>query len=99
MFRVFFQVSLVSIPSREELRQKNLFSVSDCKMYWQSNGEYLAVKVDRYTKTKKSTYTGFELFRVKERTTRLLHSHGNLKVTVLLSSMVMVHDQIFLSIQ
>lgn len=41
----WIQVSLVSIPSREELRQKNLFSVSDCKMYWQSNGDYLAVKV------------------------------------------------------
>lgn len=61
------QVSLMQIPSKDELRQKNLFSVSDCKMYWQSNGDYLAVKVDRYTKTKKSTYTGFELFRVKER--------------------------------
>ncbi|GKA16614.1 eukaryotic translation initiation factor 3 subunit B-like protein, partial [Tanacetum coccineum] len=52
---------------KEELKQKNLFSVSDCKMYWQSNGEYLAVKVDRYTKTKKSTYNGFELFRIKKR--------------------------------
>ncbi|KAJ0961633.1 hypothetical protein J5N97_001130 [Dioscorea zingiberensis] len=51
------KVCLVQIPGKEELRQKNLFSVSDCKMYWQSNGEYLAVKVDRYTKTKKSTYT------------------------------------------
>lgn len=61
------RVSLVQIPSKEELRQKNLFSVSDCKMYWQSNGDFLAVKVDRYTKTKKSTYTGFELFRIKER--------------------------------
>ncbi|GAA0145959.1 hypothetical protein Leryth_013162 [Lithospermum erythrorhizon] len=61
------RVSLVQIPSKDELRQKNLFSVSDCKMYWQSKGEYLAVKVDRYTKTKKSTYTGFELFRIKER--------------------------------
>ncbi|MCH85443.1 eukaryotic translation initiation factor 3 subunit B-like, partial [Trifolium medium] len=61
------RVSLVQIPSKEELRQKNLFSVSDCKMYWQSNGDYLAVNVDRYTKTKKSTYTGFELFRIKER--------------------------------
>ncbi|GLJ05188.1 hypothetical protein SUGI_0013290 [Cryptomeria japonica] len=61
------RVSLVQIPGREELRQKNLFSVSDCKMYWQSNGDYLAVKVDRYTKTKKSTHTGFELFRIKER--------------------------------
>ena len=57
------QVSLVQIPSKEELRLKNLVSASDCKMYWQSNGDYLAVKVDRYTKTKKSTYTGFELFR------------------------------------
>ncbi|KAG5565302.1 hypothetical protein RHGRI_001259 [Rhododendron griersonianum] len=61
------RVSLIQIPGKEELRQKNLFSVSDCKMYWQSSGEYLAVKVDRYTKTKKSTYTGFELFRIKER--------------------------------
>ncbi|KAL8155139.1 hypothetical protein AgCh_000507 [Apium graveolens] len=61
------RVSLFQIPGKEELRQKNLFSVSDCKMYWQSNGDYLAVKVDRYTKTKKSTYTGFELFRIKER--------------------------------
>ncbi|KAL6569251.1 Eukaryotic translation initiation factor 3 subunit B [Orobanche minor] len=61
------RVSLVQIPSKEELRQKNLFSVSDCKMHWQSSGDYLAVKVDRYTKTKKSTYTGFELFRIKER--------------------------------
>ncbi|CAI0413995.1 unnamed protein product [Linum tenue] len=61
------RVSLVQIPGKQELRQKNLFSVSDCKMYWQSCGDYLAVKVDRYTKTKKSTYTGFELFRIKER--------------------------------
>ncbi|XP_078439767.1 eukaryotic translation initiation factor 3 subunit B-like [Wolffia australiana] len=61
------RVSLIQIPGKEELRQKNLFSVSDCKMYWQSQGEYLAVKVERYTKTKKSTYTGFELFRIKER--------------------------------
>lgn len=61
------KVSLYQIPGKEEIRQKNLFSVSDCKMYWQSTGEYLAVKVDRYTKTKKSTYTGFELFWIKER--------------------------------
>lgn len=61
------KVSLVEIPSKKEVRQKNLFSVNECKMYWQSNGDYLAVKVDRYTKTKKSSYTGFELFRIKER--------------------------------
>ncbi|CAN6204897.1 unnamed protein product [Urochloa humidicola] len=61
------RVSLMQIPAKEELRQKNLFSVNDCKMYWSNNGEYLAVQVDRYTKTRKSIYTGFELFRIKER--------------------------------
>ncbi|GMN54331.1 hypothetical protein TIFTF001_023453 [Ficus carica] len=61
------RVSLVQIPGKEELRQKNLFNVSDCEMYWQSNGDYLAVKLDRYTRTKKNTYTGFELFCIKER--------------------------------
>jgi translation initiation factor 3 subunit B len=52
----------VQIPGKEELQQKNLFGVSECKMYLQNNGEYLVVQVDRYTKTKKSTYTRFELF-------------------------------------
>mmetsp|Transcript_31210 Transcript_31210/g.99522 ORF Transcript_31210/g.99522 Transcript_31210/m.99522 type:complete len:709 (+) Transcript_31210:505-2631(+) len=61
------RVSLIAIPSRQELRQKNLFSVADVKMYWQDQGAYLAVKVDRFTKTKKSTYTGFELFRLQEK--------------------------------
>uniref|UniRef100_A0ACD5UF08 Uncharacterized protein n=1 Tax=Avena sativa TaxID=4498 RepID=A0ACD5UF08_AVESA len=36
-------------------------------MYWQNNGEYLAVQVDRYRKTKKGIYTGFELYRIKEK--------------------------------
>ena len=51
---------------RREIRSKNLFSVSDVRMFWQQSGDYFAVKVDRHTKTKKSTYSGFELFRVKE---------------------------------
>nr|GEY61171.1 eukaryotic translation initiation factor 3 subunit B-like [Tanacetum cinerariifolium] len=82
---------LFDIKGKEELRQKNIFSVSDCKMDCQSNEEYLVVKVDRYTKTKKSTYIGFELFRIKKRDipieifeldnnmTRLLHFLGSQK--------------------
>jgi len=60
-------VVLVEIPSRKERRQKSLFSVSDCKMHWQSSGDFLCVKVDRHTKTKKTTYTDFELFRIREK--------------------------------
>ncbi|KAJ4901183.1 eukaryotic translation initiation factor 3B-2 [Raphanus sativus] len=41
-----------------KLAEKDLTAVvgSDCKMHWQSNGEYLAV----------NTYGGFEFFRIKE---------------------------------
>ena len=60
------RVSLISLPSKKEIRSKNLFSVSDVRMFWQQSGDYFAVKVDRHTKTKKSTYSGFELFRVRE---------------------------------
>lgn len=51
----------------QEIRQKNLFSVSEVRLFWHPQGEYLCVKVDRFTKTKKTTYTGFELFRVNEK--------------------------------
>jgi translation initiation factor 3 subunit B len=60
------RVSLISLPSKKEIRSKNLFSVSDVKMYWQQSGDYFACKVDHHTKSKKSIYSGFELFRVKE---------------------------------
>lgn len=47
------RVTLLEIPSRTELRAKNLFNVADCMMHWQKSGGYLCVKVDRYTKAKK----------------------------------------------
>ncbi|KAH8065378.1 hypothetical protein JL720_12794 [Aureococcus anophagefferens] len=39
------RVTLVELPSRKELRQKNLVNVSDCKLYWHPEGRYLCVKV------------------------------------------------------
>ena len=41
------RVTLLEIPSRNEVRVKNLFNVADCKMHWQKSGDYLCVKVDR----------------------------------------------------
>ena len=41
------------LPSKREIRSKNLFSVSDVRMFWQQSGDYFEVKVDRHTKTKK----------------------------------------------
>ncbi|KDQ19939.1 hypothetical protein BOTBODRAFT_152536 [Botryobasidium botryosum FD-172 SS1] len=61
------RVSLMAIPSRTIHRSKNLFNVTDCKLYWQNQGDFLCVKVDRHTKTKKSTFCNLELFRVREK--------------------------------
>ncbi len=47
------RVTLLELPSRNEVRVKNLFSVAECKMYWQKSGDYLCVKVDRYSKLRK----------------------------------------------
>ncbi|KDN45875.1 eukaryotic translation initiation factor 3 subunit B [Tilletiaria anomala UBC 951] len=61
------RVSVMSIPTREILRTKNLFNVSDCKLHWHPQGDYLCVKVDRHTKTKKSMFCNLELFKMREK--------------------------------
>ncbi|KIY45493.1 translation initiation factor eIF-3b [Fistulina hepatica ATCC 64428] len=61
------RVTLLSFPSRQILRQKNLFHVTECALYWQNQGDFLCVKVDRHTKTKKSIFCNLEIFRVREK--------------------------------
>ncbi|RGB25416.1 eukaryotic translation initiation factor eIF2A-domain-containing protein [Rhizophagus diaphanus] len=61
------RVTLLNIPSKEIIRTRNLVNVKDCKMHWQSNGDFLCVKIDRHTKTKKSTFANLEIFRVREK--------------------------------
>lgn len=40
---------------------------AEVRVYWHPQGDYVAVQVDRFTKTRKSTYTSFELFSVKDK--------------------------------
>ncbi|CEI87545.1 hypothetical protein G6F70_008083 [Rhizopus microsporus] len=61
------RVNLMGIPSKETIATKTLFNVSDCKLYWQNQGHYLAVKADRHTKTKKSTFANIEIFDVNQK--------------------------------
>ncbi|KAH6917282.1 eukaryotic translation initiation factor eIF2A-domain-containing protein [Coprinopsis sp. MPI-PUGE-AT-0042] len=61
------RVTLINFPTRAILRQKNLFNVSECKLYWQNQGDFLCVKVDRHTKTKKSMFCNLEIFRLREK--------------------------------
>lgn len=62
------KVGLMSVPSKEIVRTRNLFSVTDAKLHWQSQASYVCVKVDRHSsKSKKSMATNLEIFRVKEK--------------------------------
>ncbi|XP_060560213.1 eukaryotic translation initiation factor 3 subunit B-like [Ruditapes philippinarum] len=71
------RVTIISMPARTEMCVRNLFNVADCRMHWQKNGDFLCVKVDRYSKAKKAEDTGqwkysgiyfnFELFRIREK--------------------------------
>merc|ERR1712137_400847 len=36
-------VDVIELPSRQKLRQKNLFNVTACQMVWHAQGDYLAV--------------------------------------------------------
>lgn len=61
------RVQLLKLPEREEIRAKNLFSVADVRMAWHPQGDYLAVRVEKWTKTRKSTTTNLELFSLRQR--------------------------------
>ncbi|KAJ7115864.1 eukaryotic translation initiation factor eIF2A-domain-containing protein [Mycena epipterygia] len=61
------RVTLLSFPACSVLRRKNLFNVNKCNFYWQSQGDFLCVQVDRHTKTKKSVFCNLEFFRTRER--------------------------------
>ena len=61
------KVGLMSIPSKEIVRTRNLFNVTDAKLHWQSEAAYVCVKVDRHSKSKKTLATNLEIFRVREK--------------------------------
>lgn len=52
------RVTIISMPGRTEMCVRNLFNVADCRMHWQKNGDFLCVKVDRYSKARKAEDTG-----------------------------------------
>lgn len=61
------RVALFEVPTKKVLRTINLFQVSDCKLHWQDKAEYLAVKVDRHTKSKKTIFSNLEFFKLNEK--------------------------------
>lgn len=61
------RVAVMEVTSKTAIVTKNLFNVSECKLYWQSQGQYLAVNVNRHKKTKKSLCSNLEIFHLNQK--------------------------------
>ncbi|KAK4546092.1 Translation initiation factor 3 subunit b [Oleoguttula mirabilis] len=62
------KVGLMTVPTKEVVRTRNLFNVSDAKLHWQSESAFVCVKVDRHSKRNKNNIsTNLEIFRVREK--------------------------------
>ncbi|GMM30383.1 translation initiation factor eIF3 core subunit B [Martiniozyma asiatica (nom. inval.)] len=61
------KVSIMSLPNKKILRTAPLVQVADCKLYWQKEGKYFCVRVNRHTKSKKTMFSNLEIFQVVER--------------------------------
>jgi translation initiation factor 3 subunit B len=57
---------LVEIPSRTELAARSRTQV-ECKMHWQSEGDFLCLLVTKLSKTGKKGATNLEIFRIREK--------------------------------
>ena len=60
-----FQMSVVSLGFKRTAYGS--VRLGQCKIHWQSNGDFLCVKVDRHTKTKKTLFCNLEVFRLREK--------------------------------
>jgi translation initiation factor 3 subunit B len=59
------RVVILDGVTHEEIRSKNLFNVSTCKLIWSPiRGDFLLAQVLRHSKTGKQTFTNFEIFRM-----------------------------------
>ncbi|KAI9505549.1 Translation initiation factor 3 subunit b [Coemansia spiralis] len=61
------RVSLITVPNKALVRTKNLFNVYTAALHWHPEGHMLCVRVQRYTKSKKSKFTNLEIFRTSEK--------------------------------
>ncbi len=58
---------ILEMPGCVERRQRNLFSVGDGELIWHPSGDFLCVKVERLSKSKKPISTNLEIFRMREK--------------------------------
>lgn len=61
------RVAVFSVDTWSIVRTKNLFNVTRCAVYWQTESDFVAVQVDRHAKNRKTVSSNLELFRMREK--------------------------------
>ncbi|KAF9929867.1 Translation initiation factor 3 subunit b [Linnemannia zychae] len=61
------RVTLLNIPSKDIIRTKSILNADNCGLYWQNQGDFLCVKVDHHTKSKKNASSTLAIFHVREK--------------------------------
>ena len=60
------RVVLLDPIRRREVRSKNLYNVSNVELHWQKKGDFFCAQVLRHTKSKKTTSSNLEIFRMRD---------------------------------
>ena len=71
-------VTILSVPDKAVIRQKNVFDVKDCRLHWHPRGQFLCAKVDRLVGNKKKFKTA-RVFFGKDVRVKLLEDDPDLE--------------------
>ncbi|PVU96646.1 hypothetical protein BB561_001043 [Smittium simulii] len=58
------RIVIISVPDYNILRTKNVVGLKDITLHWHPTGQVLCARIQKYTKTKKSTFSVLEIFRL-----------------------------------
>jgi translation initiation factor 3 subunit B len=61
------QLALMTIPNRQVIRSKQVFFGNSAKIHFQPQGDFLLFKVDRTSRTGKTSFVSLEVFRLREK--------------------------------
>lgn len=61
------RVCLIDVATGIVVHNRSMFNVASCKIFWQNEAKYMCVKVDRFSKNKKTVLSSLDIWRLAEK--------------------------------
>ncbi|OLY79536.1 Eukaryotic translation initiation factor 3 subunit B [Smittium mucronatum] len=61
------RIVMISVPDMTVIKTKNIINIKDVSFHWHPSGQALCSRVQRYTRSKKSTFSSLEIFRLDDK--------------------------------